>query len=90
MVFKNKNECDFIVKHGAKPKCALQVCWEMTERNSKREIAGLIEACKSNNRIRFISCYGLVNELIEAREQRDLRRLLRRYSRYDLLICDKC
>jgi predicted AAA+ superfamily ATPase len=24
----------------------MQVCWELTERNSKREIAGLVEACK--------------------------------------------
>ncbi len=45
--FKNKNECDFIVKHGASPKCAIQVSWEITERNMKREFAGLIEACKA-------------------------------------------
>lgn len=48
-----------------------------------------IEACKANYRTRFISCYGLVNELIEARELRDLNRLIQRYSRYDLLILDE-
>jgi DNA replication protein DnaC len=48
-----------------------------------------IEACKNNYRTRFISCYGLVNELIEAREERDLRRLLQRYTRYDLLVLDE-
>jgi len=48
-----------------------------------------IEACKANYRTRFISCYGLVNELIEAREARDLIRLIQRYSRYDLLILDE-
>jgi len=48
-----------------------------------------LEACKSNYRTRFVSCYGLVNELIEAREERDLQRLLRRYSRYELLILDE-
>jgi len=48
-----------------------------------------IEACKTNYRTRFISCYGLVNELIEAREIRDLSRLIQRYSRYDLLILDE-
>jgi DNA replication protein DnaC len=48
-----------------------------------------IEACKNNYRTRFVSCYGLVNELIEAREERQLQRLLQRYSRYDLLILDE-
>ena len=48
-----------------------------------------IEACKSNYSIRFISCYGLVNELIEARQDRELRRLFQRYARYDLLILDE-
>jgi DNA replication protein DnaC len=48
-----------------------------------------LEACKNNFRTRFTTCYGLVNELIEAREERDLQRLLLRYSRYDLLILDE-
>ncbi len=48
-----------------------------------------IEACKQNYRTRFITCYGLVNELLEAREERDLQRLLQRYARYDLLILDE-
>lgn len=48
-----------------------------------------IEACKQNYRTRFITCYGLVNELLEAREDRDLQRLLQRYARYDVLILDE-
>ena len=48
-----------------------------------------IEACKNNFRTRFVSCYALVNELIEARQERDLQRLIQRYSRYDLLILDE-
>jgi len=48
-----------------------------------------LEACKNNYLTRFVTCYGLVNELIEAREERDLQRLLKRYSRYDLLILDE-
>jgi DNA replication protein DnaC len=48
-----------------------------------------LEACKNNFRTRFVTCYGLVNELIEAREERELQRLLQRYSRYDLLILDE-
>jgi len=45
--FKNRNECDFIIKQGRKPTQAIQVCWELTSRNEKREIAGLVEACTS-------------------------------------------
>lgn len=48
-----------------------------------------LEACKNNFRVRFVTCYGLVNELIEAHEERALQRLLNRYSRYDLLILDE-
>ena len=48
-----------------------------------------IEACKANYRTRFISGYGLVNELLETRETRDLTRIMQRYSRYDLLILDE-
>ncbi len=48
-----------------------------------------LEACKNNFRTRFVTCYGLVNELIEAREEKELQRLLQRYSRYDLLILDE-
>jgi DNA replication protein DnaC len=48
-----------------------------------------VDACKNNYRTRFISGYALVNELIEARKERDLQRLILRYSRYDLLILDE-
>jgi DNA replication protein DnaC len=48
-----------------------------------------IEACRNDIRTRFVSCYGLVNELLEAREERDLQRSLARYSRYELLILDE-
>jgi DNA replication protein DnaC len=48
-----------------------------------------LEACGNNFRTRFVTCYGLVNELIEARQERTLQRLLQKYSRYDLLILDE-
>ena len=48
-----------------------------------------IEACRNNYRTRFVSCYALVNELIEARQEKDLQRLLARYARFDLLILDE-
>jgi len=48
-----------------------------------------IEACRNNFRTRFVTCYGLINELIEARQERTLQRLLQKYARYDLLVLDE-
>jgi DNA replication protein DnaC len=48
-----------------------------------------IEACKKDFRTRFVTCYGLVNELIEARQERELQRLLQKYIRCDLLVMDE-
>ena len=48
-----------------------------------------IEACRNNYRTRFVTCYGLVNELIEARQEKALQRLLQRYARYELFILDE-
>lgn len=48
-----------------------------------------VEACKNNYRTRFVSGYALVNELIEAREEKGLQRLIQRYTRYELLIIDE-
>lgn len=48
-----------------------------------------VEACKQGIRTRFVTAYGLVNELIEARYEKELKRTLERYSRYGLLILDE-
>ena len=48
-----------------------------------------IEACKQSLRARFVTCYGLVNELVEARREIALQRLVQKYVRYDLLIMDE-
>jgi len=48
-----------------------------------------IEACRNRFRTRFVSCCGLVNELIEARQDRALQRIVQRYARYDLIILDE-
>ncbi len=45
--FKNKRECDFIIKTGTRPTHAVQVCWELTRRNEKHELAGLADAHRS-------------------------------------------
>lgn len=61
--FKDKNECDFIVKQGRKPNKAIQVCWELNSRNEKREFSGLMEACNS---------FGLQTGLILTYDQEDV------------------
>lgn len=42
--FKEKNECDFVVKEKDKIIKLIQVCYELTEDNKQREIDGLLEA----------------------------------------------
>lgn len=42
--FKEKNECDFVIKEGTKITKAIQVCYELNEDNKKRELNGLLEA----------------------------------------------
>lgn len=49
LFFHKKNyECDFLVKEGLKIKEALQVCYELNDENEKRELQGLVEACKEH------------------------------------------
>ncbi len=45
--FKEKGECDFIVRTAGKALQAIQVCHELTEENVKRETDGLREAMKT-------------------------------------------
>lgn len=42
-----------------------------------------------SRRVRFTTVASLVNELIEARDDRTLSRVVGRYARYDLLILDE-
>lgn len=48
-----------------------------------------IEACKKGYRTRFVTGCGLSNELIEARDEKVLSRVIKRYASYDLLIIDE-
>ena len=48
-----------------------------------------IAACSQGVRIRFVTGCGLANELIEARSEKRLGRLIQLYSRYGLLIVDE-
>jgi predicted AAA+ superfamily ATPase len=47
--FKEKRECDFIIKEGRKVTEAIQVCLEVNSDNMKREIEGLTEALEFFN-----------------------------------------
>jgi len=42
--FSEKNECDFIVFKNKKIKALFQVCWQLDQENTNRELAGLTEA----------------------------------------------
>lgn len=42
--FREKGECDFLVKEKTTITKAIQVCYELTTRNKQREIEGLVEA----------------------------------------------
>ncbi len=48
-----------------------------------------VEACRQGMRTRFVTGFALANELIEARKERELSRLVSKYARYDLLILDE-
>jgi len=55
-----KYECDFVVKRGIKIQQAIQVCYEINDKNKKREFNGLKEAMES---------YGLKQGLIITHNQ---------------------
>ncbi len=46
-------------------------------------------ACHDGRAVRYITAAGLVNELVEAQDARQLNRLVARYGRYELLLVDE-
>jgi len=48
-----------------------------------------IEACKNGIRTKFVTGCGLANELIEARDEKALSRIIKRYTGYGVLIIDE-
>lgn len=48
-----------------------------------------VAACEAGRRVRYVTCAGLVNELVEAADERMLSRVVARYGRLDLLCCDE-
>jgi DNA replication protein DnaC len=48
-----------------------------------------VAACRQKRRVRFTTAAALVNELVEAKHQLQLRRVMARWSRYDLIAIDE-
>jgi len=48
-----------------------------------------VAACEQGRSVRFTTVAALVNELLEARDERTLSRVVSRWSRFDLLIADE-
>lgn len=48
-----------------------------------------IAACEAGRRVRYVTCAALVNELVEAADDRLLSRTIGRYGRLDLLCLDE-
>ena len=46
-------------------------------------------ACHQGRRVRFTTLAGLANELQEAQGNRELARVVGRYARTELLVCDE-
>ena len=48
-----------------------------------------VAACRQKRRVRFTTAAELVNELVEAKQQLQLRRSLARWERYELIAIDE-
>lgn len=48
-----------------------------------------VAACRQRRRVRFTTAAALVNELVEAKHQLQLRRVLARWARYELIAIDE-
>jgi DNA replication protein DnaC len=47
-----------------------------------------IAACRQGRRVRFVTAANLVNDLVEAKDARALGSMVRRYTRYEVLLID--
>ncbi len=48
-----------------------------------------VAACRQKRRVRFTTAAALVNELVEAKQNNQVRRLMSRWQRYDLITVDE-
>ena len=62
--YKDKLECDFLIKEKLKIVGAIQVCFNLDEKNEKREFNGLVEAIKKFNLKKgLVLTYGQEEEI---------------------------
>src|SRR6187399_3546849 len=48
-----------------------------------------VAACRQKRRVRFVTAAALVNELLEAKQSNQVRRLMARWQRYELIALDE-
>jgi DNA replication protein DnaC len=48
-----------------------------------------LAACRQKRRVRWVTAAGLVNELIEAKQNNQVRRVMARYQKYELIAIDE-
>jgi DNA replication protein DnaC len=48
-----------------------------------------LAACRQKRRVRFTTAAGLVNELVEAKQNNQVRRLMSRWQKYELIALDE-
>jgi DNA replication protein DnaC len=48
-----------------------------------------VAACRQRKRVRFTTAAALINELVEARNQNELKRVTNRWTRFDLVVVDE-
>lgn len=48
-----------------------------------------LAACRQKRRVRFTTAAGLVNELIEAKQQNQTRRVMAKWMKYELIVLDE-
>lgn len=48
-----------------------------------------LAACRQKRRVRFVTAAALVNELIEAKQNHQVRRVMARYQKYELIAIDE-
>jgi DNA replication protein DnaC len=48
-----------------------------------------VAACRQKRRVRFTTAAALVNELVEAKQNNQVRRLMSRWQRYQLIALDE-
>lgn len=48
-----------------------------------------LAACRQKRRVRFTTAAGLVNELVEAKQQNQVRRVMAKWLKYELIVLDE-